>query len=102
MKYILFHQDNLDWQMVYCTNDDDKTELLENIAKAMLYSGCERFNTEKHGCLNGVGIKDNENTFIVSEFGVKYVWQLGKGVKDMVGMTIPHLYYVRKIAIFVA
>lgn len=99
--YVLFSKGAFDWQMVYCTNDEDKNELLENIAKSMLYSGCERFDNNKHKCVNNIGITDGKNIFIVSEFGVKYIYQLGDRVKDMIGMTVPHLYYVRKVGIFI-
>lgn len=100
-NYLLFGQGSLDWQMVYCTCDDDKSELLENIAKSMLYSGCEKFDKDKYKCLNNIGITNNENIFIVSEFGVKYIYQLGDLVKDIIGIPVPHLYYIRKIGIFI-
>ena len=100
-SYLLFNEGSFNWQMVYCLNDDNKEELLESIAKSMLYSGCEYFDNNKYKCINNIGISSGENIFIVGDYGVKYIYQLGEMVKDMIGMTVPHLYYVRKVGIFI-
>ena len=100
-NYLLFTEGAFNWQMVYCLNDDETENLLENIAKSMLYSGCEKYDNTKHKCVNNIGITNGDNIFIVSEYGVKYIYQLGEMVKDMVGMIVPHLYYVRKVGIFI-
>ena len=98
MKYVLFDKNEKDWQMVYCTQDNDEELLLESISKAMLRGdGFEKFNAKEGVCMNDGGIKNDSMIFSINEYGVRYIWQLGSKVSDMAGFIVPHLYRVRKI-----
>jgi len=95
-KYVLF--ESVSWQMIYCDQDDDKNKLLKNISEAMLYgSDFEKFHSEDYDCVNSQGILSDENIFLLAEGNVRFLWQLGSKVSDMIGNVIPHLYYIRKI-----
>ena len=102
MRYVLFDKNEKDWQMVYCTQDNDEESLLENISKAMLRGNeFEKFNAKDAVCMNDGGIKNDSMIFSINECGVRYIWQLGSKVSDMTDFIIPHLYRVRKIGMIV-
>ena len=102
MKYVLFDKNEKDWQMVYCTQDNDEELLLESISKAMLRGdGFKKFNAKEGVCMNDGGIKNDSMIFSINECGVRYIWQLGSKVSDMAGFIVPHLYRVRKIGMIV-
>lgn len=101
-KYVIFDKDSYVWQMVYCNAHKSDGEELEDIAKAMVsYQYCGKFSSEDSICMNGGGIKNDSEIFIMNEDGVKYLWQRGSKVSDMEGFIVPHLYYVRKIGMLV-
>lgn len=98
MKYVLFDKNAKDCQMVYCAQDNDEELLLESISKAMLHGDSfKNFNAKEGVCMNGGGIKNDSMIFSIDECGVRYIWQLGSKVSDIVGFIVPHLYRVRKI-----
>lgn len=102
MKYVIFDKESYVWQMVYCNAHKQGGEELEDIAKAMVsHQYCGKFSAETATCMNGGGIKNDSEIFIMNEDGVKYLWQRGSKVSDMEGFIIPHLYYVRKIGMVV-
>lgn len=102
MKYVIFDKESYVWQMVYCNTHKQDGEELEDIAKAMVsYQYCGKFSTEDAACMNGGGIKNDTEIFIMNGNGVKYLWQRGSKVSDMEGFIVPHLYYVRKIGMVV-
>lgn len=102
MKYVIFDKDSYVWQMVYCNTHRQDGEELEDIAKAMVsYQYGGKFFTENTTCMNGGGIKNDSEIFIMNENGVKYLWQRGSKVSDMEGFIVPHLYNVRKIGMVV-
>lgn len=101
-KYVIFDKESYMWQMVYCNNHKLDGETLEDIAKAMVsHQYCGKFSSEESTCMNGSGIKNDSNIFIMNENGVQYLWQLGSKVSDMEGFIIPNLYHVRKIGMIV-
>lgn len=102
MKYVIFDKESYVWQMVYCNSHKQDGEKLEDIAKAMVsYEYCGKFSSEDALCMNGGGIKNDTEIFIMSVDGVKYLWQRGSKVSDMEGFIVPHLYHVRKIGMIV-
>lgn len=102
MKYVIFDKESYAWQMVYCNVHKQGGEELEDIAKALVsHQYCGKFSAETATCMNGGGIKNDTEIFIMNEDGAKYLWQLGSKVSDMEGFIVPHLYYVRKIGMIV-
>ena len=102
MKYVIFDKNSYVWQTVYCNTHKPDGEKLEDIAKAMVsYQYCGKFSSEDSICINDGGIKNDTEIFVMSEGGVKYLWQRGSKVSDMEGFIVPHLYYVRKIGMVV-
>lgn len=101
-KYVIFDKESYVWQMVYCNSQKPDGETLEDIAKSMVsFQYCGKFSSVVSVCMNGGGIKNDSNIFIMSENGVQYLWQLGSKVSDMEGFIVPHLYHVRKIGMIV-
>lgn len=101
-KYVIFDRKSYLWQMVYCNNHKPDEETLKDIAKSMVsLQYCGKFSSDGSVCMNGGGIKNDSNIFVMSENGVQYLWQLGSKVSDMEGFIIPHLYHVRKIGMIV-
>lgn len=101
-KYVIFDRESYLWQMVYCNNHKPDEETLKDIAKSMVsLQYCGKFSSDGSVCMNGGGIKNDSNIFVMSENGVQYLWQLGSKVSDMEGFIVPHLYYVRKIGMIV-
>lgn len=101
-KYVIFDRESYLWQMVYCNNHKPDEETLKDIAKSMVsLQYCGKFSSDGSVCMNGGGIKNDSNIFVMSENGVQYLWQLGSKVSDMEGFIVPHLYHVRKIGMIV-
>lgn len=101
-NYVIFDKKTYVWQMVYCNSHRPDGEELEDIAKAMIsYQYCGKFSSGGTACMNGGGIKNDTEIFIMNENGVQYLWQLGSKVSDMEGFIVPHLYHVRKVGMLV-
>lgn len=99
MKYLVYDNDQIKKEILYCGIDDDTTE---SIIKALVtHYYIKKFNSKDHTCINRGRIKNDSDVFIMRsvEDGNLYIYQVCEKVSDCTGFIVPHTHYIRKIGV---
>lgn len=100
MKYIIFEDDQIKKEIIYCVDPDGYSAEPEEIARAMkpfFFMG--KFNAKDHEPFNREVVNDDNIFMLANMRDGTFLYQVMGKVADCCGTIVPDLYYIRKIGI---
>lgn len=100
MRYIVYESDQITKELLYSTKGDTTEDIIKGLI-THIYEG--KFDHSSHICVNGGGIKNDTNLFIMRSVidGNPYIYQVCEKVSDCTGFIIPGAWYIRKIGLMI-